>query len=54
MRVTWIGSIELVRGGVRGHSHARAWPGCDVVCGFGEAVTTFSQIVDEDLSPLVR
>jgi hypothetical protein len=54
VRVTRIGSIEPVRGGFRGHPHARAWPGCDVVRSYGETVATFSQIVDEDLLSLVR
>jgi hypothetical protein len=54
VRVAEVGSIEPARGGFRGHSHAQAWPGCNVARDHGSAVFTFGQIVDGDLLPLVR
>ena len=46
--------VRPVRGGVRGHAHARAWPGCNIDRGPGEAEVTVGRIVDEDLFALVR
>jgi hypothetical protein len=54
VRVTDADSIEPAGGDFRGHSHARAWPGCNVARAHGIAVFTLGQIVDGDLSPLVR
>jgi hypothetical protein len=54
VRVAEVGSIEPARGGFHGHSHARAWPGCNVARDHGSAMFTFGQIVDGDLLPLVR
>ena len=54
VRVTGAGSIEPVGGELGGHSHARAWPGCNVARDHGTAVITLGQIVDGDLLPLVR
>ena len=54
VRVNQVGSMKPVLGGFRGHAYALAWPGCNVVRDHGTTVVTFSQIVDGDLSPLVR